>query len=49
MKNKGFVVSLTIIISLLCIYYLSFTFVGQSIQKQATTANTDETGNVNFA
>ncbi|MFY0607813.1 MAG: protein translocase subunit SecDF [Cyclobacteriaceae bacterium] len=48
MKNKGFVVSLTIIISLLCIYYLSFTFVAQNIQKEATAANTDETGNVNF-
>ncbi|WP_258102613.1 protein translocase subunit SecDF [Marinoscillum sp. MHG1-6] len=49
MKNKGFVVSLTIIISLLCIYYLSFTFVAQSIQKKATKANTDVEGNINYA
>ncbi len=49
MKNKGFVVFLTIIISLLCIYYLSFTFVAQSIQKDATEANTDENGNIDFA
>ncbi|RED93644.1 protein translocase subunit SecDF [Marinoscillum furvescens] len=49
MKNKGFVVLLTIVISLLCVYYLSFTFVAQSIQKEATAANTDADGNVDFA
>jgi len=49
MKNKGFVVVLTIIVSLLCIYYLSFTFVAQSIQKEATKANTDANGNVDYA
>lgn len=49
MKNKGFVILLTIVISLLCIYYLSFTFVAQSIQKKATAATTDENGNVDFA
>lgn len=49
MKNKGFVVLLTIVISLLCIYYLSFTFVAQSIQKKATQASTDQLGNVDFS
>jgi SecD/SecF fusion protein len=49
MKNKGFVVFLTIVISLLCIYYLSFTFVAQSIQKTAISATTDENGNVDFS
>lgn len=49
MKNKGFVVVLTIIVSLLCIYYLSFTFVAQSIQKEATATNTDASGNINVA
>lgn len=49
MKNKGFVVLLTIVISLLCIYYLSFTFVAQSIQKTAIKATTDENGNIDFA
>ncbi|MEQ8472793.1 MAG: protein translocase subunit SecDF [Marinoscillum sp.] len=49
MKNKGFVVLLTIVISLLCIYYLSFTFVAQSIQKEATAANTDADGNIDFS
>ncbi len=49
MKNKGFVVFLTIVISLLCIYYLSFTFVAQSIQEKATQSSTDELGNVDFS
>lgn len=48
MKNKGFIVGLTIVISLLCIYYLSFTFIAQSVQKEATQANTDADGNINF-
>lgn len=48
MRNKGFVVFLTIIISLLCVYYLSFTFVAQSIQKDATVNATDTNGNVEF-
>jgi len=40
MKNKGGVVLLTGIISLLCIYYLSFTFVAQNVNEQATDAAT---------
>ncbi|WP_109831612.1 protein translocase subunit SecDF [Reichenbachiella versicolor] len=40
MKNKGGVVFLTVIISLLCIYYLSFTFVEMRINEQATEAAT---------
>ncbi|MCV9387726.1 protein translocase subunit SecDF [Reichenbachiella ulvae] len=40
MKNKGGVVLLTIVVSLLCIYYLSFTFVAQRINEEATAAAT---------
>ncbi|WP_422361673.1 protein translocase subunit SecDF [Reichenbachiella sp.] len=40
MKNKGGVVLLTIIISLLCVYYLSFTFVAQRVNQQAIDAAT---------
>lgn len=47
MKNKGFIIFLTILISLLCIYYLSFTYVSQNIQKQASEATTGEDGIVN--
>ena len=48
MKNKGFIVFLTVIISLLCIYYLSFTFVAQGVQQEATDQATDPSGAVNF-
>jgi SecD/SecF fusion protein len=49
MKNQGFVVLLTIIVTLLCVYYLSFTFVSNSVQKKAIAYASDESGNVNFA
>lgn len=41
MKNKGGVILLTVIISALCIYYLSFTFVSKEVQKDAIAAATD--------
>ena len=34
MNNKGVIVVLTIIITALCLFYLSFTFVAQRIQQQ---------------
>ena len=49
MKNQGFIVFLTIIVTLLCVYYLSFTFVSNSMQKKAIEYASDESGNVNFA
>ncbi|MEP1097724.1 MAG: protein translocase subunit SecDF [Cyclobacteriaceae bacterium] len=47
MKNKGFVIFLTILISLLCIYYLSFTMIAQGINDQATAETTAADGNIN--
>ncbi len=47
MKNKGFVVFLTILISLLCVYYLSFTIIAQNISDDATTQTVDQDGNIN--
>ncbi len=49
MKNQGIIVFLTVIVTLLCIYYLSFTFVSNSVQKKAIAYASDENGNVNFA
>ncbi len=49
MKNQGFIVFLTIIVTLLCLYYLSFTFVSRSIQKDAIEYATDASGNIDFA
>lgn len=48
MQNKGAVVFLTIIVTILCIYYLSFTLVSRGIQKDATEYATDENGNTDF-
>lgn len=47
MKNKGFVIFLTILISLLCVYYLSFTYIAQGINEDATDATRNEDGTVN--
>src|SRR5687767_14589127 len=49
MKNKGFVSVLTIIVTLLCLYYLSFTFVSRGVYKDATEYATDASGTVNPA
>jgi len=48
MQNKGAVVVLTIIVTILCLYYLSFTLVSRGIQKDATEYATDENGNTDF-
>ncbi len=49
MQNKGFIIFLTVLISALCIYYLSFTFVSRNIQQQATEYATDQNGNVDYS
>ena len=49
MKNQGIVVFLTIIVTLLCLYYLSFTFVSNSVQSDAIAYASDENGNVSFS
>ncbi|MGB3468215.1 MAG: protein translocase subunit SecDF [Cyclobacteriaceae bacterium] len=46
MRNKSGVIILTILISLLCVYYLSFTFISRGIQKDAIEFAT-EGGEVN--
>lgn len=48
MKNKGFVIFLAVLVSLLCVYYLSFTYIAQQINQEATevTKNEDGTPNV---
>lgn len=46
MKNKSFIGVMTIIVTLLCIYYLSFTFVSRGVQKDATQYATAADGTV---
>ncbi|HNV30377.1 MAG TPA: protein translocase subunit SecDF, partial [Cyclobacteriaceae bacterium] len=49
MRNKGVVVFLGIVITLLCLYYLSFTFVSQRVDKDAIKYATDQKGSLNLA
>ena len=49
MRNKGAVVVLTIIITALCLYYLSFTFVSRGIQKEAVAEATNTEGVIDLA
>ena len=48
MRNKSGIVVLTVIISLLCIYYLSFTLVSNNVQEQATEFAMTSEGTVDF-
>jgi SecD/SecF fusion protein len=47
MQNKGFVTVLTIVVTLLCLYYLSFTLVSRGVQKDAISYATGTDGSVN--
>ena len=49
MKNRGFIVFMTAIVTLLCIYYLSFTFVSNGIKDDATAYATDQEGNIDYS
>ncbi len=48
MQNKGVVIVLTIIITMLCLYYLSFTFVSRRVQQDATDYATDKKGSLSL-
>ena len=49
MRNQGVIVFLTVVVTALCLYYLSFTFVSNNINQKAVEYATDELGNVEFA
>ncbi|GAB3827777.1 protein translocase subunit SecDF [Pontibacter rugosus] len=49
MRNKTFIIVLTVIVSALCLYYLSFSFVAGNIQNKAEAYATDAQGNVDLA
>ncbi len=48
MKNKGVVIVLTVIITALCLYYLSFTFVAGKVDDDAVAYATDANGTINL-
>lgn len=49
MTAKGAIKWLAIILGILSLYYLSFTFVARHVQKRAEQYATDEKGNIDFA
>ncbi len=49
MRNKEAIVVLTIIVTVLSLYYLSFTFVSRNIQKEAVVVATNESGVLDLA
>lgn len=49
MRNKGVVVVLTIIVTALCLYYLSFTFISRKVQQDAIAHATTKNGSVDLA
>ncbi len=49
MRNKGAVILLTVVVTLLCIYYLSFTFKSRSVQQDAIEYATEESGVINLS
>ncbi|MFC6998486.1 protein translocase subunit SecDF [Rufibacter roseus] len=46
MRNKGFILFLTVIVSALCLYYLSFTLVSRSVERDAAESATTAQGTV---
>ncbi|WP_224998588.1 protein translocase subunit SecDF [Cesiribacter sp. SM1] len=48
MRNKSFIVVLTVLVSALCIFYLSFTFVSRNIQKSAERYALQQDGNLDY-
>ena len=48
MKNKGLIIILTVVVALLCLYYLSFTYSAISVKQDAVGYATDAQGVVNL-
>ncbi len=48
MKNKGVIIVLTAVVSLLCLYLINFTFVARGIENKAEELSKDSTGKVSI-
>jgi SecD/SecF fusion protein len=48
MQNKGLVIFLSVVVTLLCFFYLSFTYVSYNVQRDAIAAATNQDGTVNL-
>ncbi|TXK44943.1 protein translocase subunit SecDF [Pontibacter qinzhouensis] len=49
MRNKNLIIVLTILVSALCLYYLSFSLISRNVQKDAEAFATDAQGNIDLA
>jgi SecD/SecF fusion protein len=49
MQNKGLIILLTVVITALCLYFLSFTYVSRGVQQDAIAYATDKDGVVDLA
>lgn len=49
MRNKTGIIVLTVVLTALCIYFISFTFIDRGIRKKAVSYATNSTGQVDFA
>ena len=48
MRNKGLIIFLTIFVTLISSYYLSFTWLDYQLNKEAVVAAKDSSGNIDF-
>jgi SecD/SecF fusion protein len=48
MQNKGLIIALTVVITALCLYYLSFTYVSRGVQQDAIDHATNSDGVVDL-
>ncbi|HEY9046027.1 MAG TPA: protein translocase subunit SecDF [Ohtaekwangia sp.] len=48
MQNKGLVIFLSVVVTLLCFFYLSFTVVSYNVQQNAVAVATDASGKVDL-
>lgn len=48
MQNKGLIIVLTVVITALCLYYLSFTYVSRGVQQDAIEFATDDSNVVSL-
>ncbi|WP_187263135.1 protein translocase subunit SecDF [Pontibacter beigongshangensis] len=49
MRNKNLIIVLTVLVTALCLYYLSFSLISRNVQKDAEVYATDAQGNVDLS
>ena len=48
MLNRNFVIAMTVIVTVLCLFYLSFSLVSSNVQSKAIAFATDSKGNIDY-